>query len=83
MPEKKTSLFIVAAEPSNRKLLLQILTENGYAARSTTDGFSALVEISHEDSRYSSSAISTCLVCLPSTCFQRSGAAFRPFVLLL
>ncbi len=48
MPEKKTSLFIVAAEPSNRKLLLQILTENGYAARSTTDGFSALVEISHE-----------------------------------
>ena len=32
MPEKKTSLFIVAAEPSNRKLLLQILTENGYAA---------------------------------------------------
>jgi DNA-binding NtrC family response regulator len=48
MPETRESLLIVDDEPSIRMLLLQILTENGYAARSTTNGFSALVEISHE-----------------------------------
>ncbi len=48
MPETKASLLVVDDEPSIRKLLLEILTENGYAARSTTNGFSALIEICHE-----------------------------------
>jgi CheY-like chemotaxis protein len=48
MPAAKASLLIVDDEPSMRMLLLQILAEDGYAARSATNGFSALVEICHE-----------------------------------
>jgi CheY-like chemotaxis protein len=47
MSEKKPSLLIVDDEPSMRMFLLEILTENGYAARSATDAFSALDEICH------------------------------------
>jgi CheY-like chemotaxis protein len=43
MQEKRPSLLVVDDEPSMR--MVQILTENGYAARSATNGFSALVEI--------------------------------------
>jgi CheY-like chemotaxis protein len=48
VPETRASLLIVDDEPSIRQLLSQTLTENGYSARSTTNGFSALVEICHE-----------------------------------
>ena len=48
MPETKASLLIVDDEPSIRTLLSHVLTESGYAVRSTTNGFSALVEICHE-----------------------------------
>jgi DNA-binding NtrC family response regulator len=48
MSDKKPSLLIVDDEPSTRRLLLKSLVENGFAARSTADSYSALVEIYHD-----------------------------------
>jgi CheY-like chemotaxis protein len=48
MLETKASLLIVDDEPSIRATLSQILTENGYGARSAGDGLSALDEIHRE-----------------------------------
>ncbi|MGD0478979.1 MAG: response regulator [Terracidiphilus sp.] len=48
MSERKPSLLIVNDEPSMRRRLLQSLTQNGFAARSVADSYSALVEIYHE-----------------------------------
>jgi DNA-binding NtrC family response regulator len=48
MPCTKANLLIVDDALSIRTLLSQILARDGYAARSTTNGFSALVEICHK-----------------------------------
>jgi DNA-binding NtrC family response regulator len=48
MPETKARVLIVDDEPSIRVLLSQLLVENGYGARSTPDGLSALDEIRRE-----------------------------------
>jgi twitching motility two-component system response regulator PilH len=59
MPGKKTSLLIVDDEPSIRALLSQVLTESGYAVRSTNNAFSALVEICHKVPEFLISDLST------------------------
>jgi DNA-binding NtrC family response regulator len=59
MPCTKTSILIVDDEPSIRMLLSQVLTEYGYAARSTNNCFSAFVEICHEVPDFLISDLST------------------------
>lgn len=48
MPCTKASLLIVDDEPSIRTLLSEVLTEGGYAVRSTSNCFSAFDEICRE-----------------------------------
>jgi CheY-like chemotaxis protein len=48
VPCSKASLLIVDDAPSIRMLLTQVLTENGYSARSASDGFAAFAEIRRE-----------------------------------